>query len=372
MGFRAQISCWILLCVLLYVHPSFAGQVVLDENDHCPNPSSSIVYSPFKPYWYFYPSRDGWTVQDCWRCAGCLFIRADEPRKQQFSATALIMGLLPLTLKDIAWPERRQIRVSAPLGKLRQIIVLALGLEPVAYPKVDDEGGDRTTGGIATTNSGILRRMCRLSRGWVIGGVVACSLGLLVSYGCLAVVEIFSKRSALGCVYPIFALTWYSLASLLPATAHTILSSLRIRRADGRQQLESEESGSSSSSTEPGVKGANSSVHRRSHNNQEDHANRHASYPGNRESQTCSCSRGNGPAPKRKGISAVQGGDEWWPVQLTWAIYYIAGTLIFTSIMAVTIVELTVWVFVCFLVTGASKALAAFICLEAEKRQGFA
>ena len=44
----------------------------------------------------------------------------------------------------------------------------------------------------------------------------------------------------------------------------------------------------------------------------------------------------------------------------------IAGTLIFTSIMAVTVVELIVWVGLGFTVTGTSKILAFFLCLVLE------
>ena len=66
-------------------------------------------------------------------------------------------------------------------------------------------------------------------------------------------------------------------------------------------------------------------------------------------------------------VSAIQGADEDWPVQTAWGIYYIAGTLIFTSIMAVTIIELVVWVSMCIVVTGTSKILAFFICLIFEE-----
>jgi len=44
-----------------------------------------------------------------------------------------------------------------------------------------------------------------------------------------------------------------------------------------------------------------------------------------------------------------------------------AGTLIFTSIMAVTVVELIVWVALGFAVTGTSKILAFFLCLVFEE-----
>ena len=73
------------------------------------------------------------------------------------------------------------------------------------------------------------------------------------------------------------------------------------------------------------------------------------------------------PERKPKIISAVQGADEDWPVQLSWGIYYIAGTLIFTSIMGVTVIELVCWVGLSCAVTGSSKLLAFFLCLVFEK-----
>jgi len=57
------------------------------------------------------------------------------------------------------------------------------------------------------------------------------------------------------------------------------------------------------------------------------------------------------------------GGEEvvWW-VQFTWAIYYTFGTLVYTSIMAVAISELVVWVLVTSAVTACSKGLAYWLC----------
>ena len=45
-----------------------------------------------------------------------MFEAAGESRKQQFAAIALVMGLIPLTLKDVAWPERRIIYVTKRLN----------------------------------------------------------------------------------------------------------------------------------------------------------------------------------------------------------------------------------------------------------------
>lgn len=70
-------------------------------------------------------------------------------------------------------------------------------------------------------------------------------------------------------------------------------------------------------------------------------------------------------------ISTIQGADETWLVQLIWAIYYIAGTLIFTSIVGVTVIELLRWVPVCCFVGFAAKMLALFILVViGENRKG--
>jgi hypothetical protein len=69
-------------------------------------------------------------------------------------------------------------------------------------------------------------------------------------------------------------------------------------------------------------------------------------------------------------VSSVEGASEHWPVQMAWGIYYIAGTLFFTSIMAVTVWELTLWVVVGLVTTGCSKVLALFLCLVCEHTDG--
>lgn len=61
-----------------------------------------------------------------------------------------------------------------------------------------------------------------------------------------------------------------------------------------------------------------------------------------------------------------------WLVQLVWNVYYVAGTLVYTSIMAVTVIELFVWVMTSVAVTAASKLLGFFLCMAAEKRWEFA
>lgn len=56
--------------------------------------------------------------------------------------------------------------------------------------------------------------------------VALSTVGLANAYCVLANVEICSKRSCLGCVYPIFVVSWH-LAALLPAAIHTLSFSFR-------------------------------------------------------------------------------------------------------------------------------------------------
>lgn len=61
--------------------------------------------------------------------------------------------------------------------------------------------------------------------------------------------------------------------------------------------------------------------------------------------------------------SAIQrGGKEKWWIQLIWAVYYAAGTLVFSSIMAVTVIELVVWVIISCYTVAASRLLALRLC----------
>ncbi|ODH44334.1 hypothetical protein ACO22_00867 [Paracoccidioides brasiliensis] len=223
----------------------------------------------------------------------------DEARKQQFGATALIMGLIPLTLKDVAWPERRIALVSAPLPFAAAVLVRALGLEPAVEGELESDQVQRYMQwmqGYLFANVGTRWRISTILR------VGTSFLILLLSYGMLAVVEIYSKRSSLGCVYPVFTLTW-CIVGIFPAIIHALFA-IRRRRCKGGSDLVSTGS-----------------------------------------------------------VSAIQGAEEAWPVQLAWGVYYIAGTLVFTSIMAVTVAELAVWVFVQAVVTAASKIFALYICL---------
>lgn len=54
---------------------------------------------------------------------------------------------------------------------------------------------------------------------------------------------------------------------------------------------------------------------------------------------------------------------DWWPVQLVWNRHYVASTQVYSSIMAVTVSELVVWVFASSLTVVASSVCAFVLCL---------
>ncbi|KAL4961673.1 uncharacterized protein BDV14DRAFT_120908 [Aspergillus stella-maris] len=307
-----------LLLLLLTLPASTTAQSLSPspstEDQTCP-PGSILVYSPFKP-WYAFTY--GPAIGNCWRGAICLLNAADEARKQQFGATAMVMGLLPIVLRDIAWPERRVVLVSRDLPVVAEVLVRALGLEPVpvslagggnghgqgdGHGEVEDERAARW---LEWVRHGPITRGAVRSSSFASSLVGISALVLLVSYAALALIEVYSKRSALGCVYPIFCLTW-CIIGFIPGGIHVFFR-----------------------------------------------------YQSHHHSSKRRPSSRNG---EREKASAIQGADELWPVQFAWAVYYIIGTLVFTSIMAVTPLELFVWVVVLSVVTGASKMLALYICL---------
>jgi hypothetical protein len=67
------------------------------------------------------------------------------------------------------------------------------------------------------------------------------------------------------------------------------------------------------------------------------------------------------PEPKA-GPEGIQGSREVLFVQSSWAIYYTAGTLVFTSIMLVSVLELLVWVCATCAATTVSKTFAYKLC----------
>jgi hypothetical protein len=281
------------------------------------NTEAILVYTPFTPWWKFtvpYPDS-----RNCWLIADCLYEAAGESRKQQFSATALVMGLIPLTIKDIAWPERRLVYVTEKLHWTIEILVLALGLVPQI---TGDSAETRRKGREGALVAGWAWRKNNTVRKRVIVISVAA---LMLCYGGLVAMEIFSKRSALGCVVPAFIFLWHFVA-LIPAAIHLLFS----RFGWGRMAEKRDGEGGTARDSASGDKGRS----------------------------------------KEQVASAVQGADEYWPVQMAWGIYYIAGTLVFTSIMAVMVPELTVWVVLGLVTAGCSKVLALFLCLVSEDSYG--
>jgi hypothetical protein len=248
----------------------------------CPDNAEAImVYSPFKPYWKFGKFKND--IQNCWVATDCLFESAGESRKQQFAAAALVMGVIPFTSKNVEWPKDSTMQVTKRLPWLYEILVLALGLVPL--PK-NNPPATRTMNG----ENNVLAEYAReKGKSFIYAMVITLTVCLLACYAGLMVNELYSKRSALGCVFPFFITAWY-VAALIPASIH-----------------------------------------------------------------------------RSKITSAVEVSDKDWRVQMAWSIYYIAGTLIFTSIMAVTIIELLVWVVLCVAATSASRLLAFYICLIFEE-----
>jgi hypothetical protein len=68
-------------------------------------------------------------------------------------------------------------------------------------------------------------------------------------------------------------------------------------------------------------------------------------------------------------IIPIYGRGMVWIVPLGWTIYYVAGTLrlYYSSIMAVTVVELVIWGVLSATAAFISKVLPLFICTLCEK-----
>ncbi len=163
---------------------------------------ASDIYSPFRKWPRDFLLINGPTENTaCWWWADCVLNNSPEVRKQQFAATSLVMGLVPLILKDIAWPEQKIGLVSSPLNMILEVLVRALGLIPVV--KNDARSVLPPTNSLQVW-SGITTR-------------VLLTLAVLVGYAALAVMELYSKRSSLGCPYPLFICTWFIIA-LIPAS----------------------------------------------------------------------------------------------------------------------------------------------------------
>lgn len=121
-------------------------------------------------------------------------------RKQQFAAVALIMGLLPLILKDVAWPHRRIVCVKHQQQWYKEVMIRALGLKPVEAPKqaARELRSGRTFNKLLST---------------VLILLLVLLLGL--TYAALLVMEIYFKWSSLGCPFPVTILVWTLFAVVL-------------------------------------------------------------------------------------------------------------------------------------------------------------
>ncbi|KAH7317386.1 hypothetical protein BKA65DRAFT_466351 [Rhexocercosporidium sp. MPI-PUGE-AT-0058] len=222
----------------------------------------------------------------CWWYADCIFGLVPETRKQQYGAISIVMALVPLILKDIAWPEQRIVLIASKSGWVIEIIVRALGLNPT-----------------------IPEDPTQIKKGRLFQPIISAAIlvllvaFLLVSYGLLAVMEVYSKRSSLGCPVPAFVVLWFIVA-LAPATVEVAIGRFRNRNKSG--------------------KGSGSSTAPVSNN--------------------------------------IQGGEQHWVAQFCWGLYYSAGGLIFTSIMLVTVVELFTWMLLAGVASAASKMLGYRLC----------
>jgi len=294
-----------LFSLLVLVSLAFPSVAV----DVCP--PDDIVYTPFTPV-----QQPRYT--SCWHWADCVLASAEEVRKQQFNATSLVMGLIPLVLNDIAWPKRRLIYVSRRLSRLIEVVARALGIVPVPITGPNSLGNNR---GLATTRIYEWTRSQSFKRRMLLAGASVVALGFV--FAALALVEIHSKRSSLGCTYSMFVLTWHIIA-IIPAASEVFLS-----RHKTEQNASANMAQNSTSQTRQTARPSASTqvtLH-------QDHA------------------------------FAIQGGDDPWLNQLVWGIYFTAGTLVYTSIMAVTVIELFVWV--CASVGAATlmRLLAFYLCM---------
>ena len=351
------------------------------SNSTCPS-DLNLVYSPFKPFSQsVYFACTNRTDNACWWWIIVLLSSADEARKKQFDATSLVMGLIPLTLKGVAWLERRLVRVSRQLPKYVEVVIRALGVVPsIEAPSSPDQQ--------AAVPTGLYKLANNLSYPGSLLFVGISVLGLVLTYAALAVIETYSKRSSLGCIYPIFVLTWH-LVAIIPAGLETVLP----RASKNKNMFEVFPRSTSEPSTsildsdhvelveqyEQTL--SNAAIHQPpGHLDSATHSSEVRTTGGIQDPDPASDRRlGLGPAVASSNAysghfppedaSPVQGRGKAWLVQLLWAVYYIAGTLVYTSIVAVTVIELVVWVGASIAVTSASKFLGFFLCVAIERKR---
>jgi hypothetical protein len=301
--FKMPSSCCVIILFLacLSLATATATAPPMNYTDYCSTTNKDFVYSSFHPWPKSILNTIGGPLNDniaCWYYADCIYSLIPNTRQQQYAATSLVMGLLPLILKDVAWPHRRIAFIPRLQPWYVEVPVRALGLNPVVGRSPFPYG----------------KTFNRLRSGAILFSLLMFLLGM---YAVLAIVELYSKRSALGCVVPIFILAWFIVA-LIPSSIEVGASRYYSR------------------------------------NEPSDHS------PDNGEGLV---------ADNTKAIEAgvaisegIQGSHGALGVQFAWAIYYTAGTLVFSSIMLVEVLELFVWVSATCVATAASKMLAYKLC----------
>ncbi|KAH8750268.1 hypothetical protein F5882DRAFT_386496 [Hyaloscypha sp. PMI_1271] len=266
------------------------------------------------------------------------------------------MGLVPLTLKDIAWPKRRVVSISRQVPRLLEVFVRALGI----VPSIDTFSPEKH----AICSTTLYGWTLKLTHKRLILVLALSAFSLILSYGILAVTEVYSKRSSLGCPYPIFVLTW-NLLAIFPAALETAFRRpARIKptrevvsQPNGADDIEQNKELPDEATEYPFISTGTSQ-------SAGDIRHRHVAEIKQLDSAPA--------VQKRLGIpledtSPIQGRGKPWLVQLVRAVYYIAGTLVYSSIMAVTVAELTVWVITSITVTAAGKFLAFFLCIAVQR-----
>ncbi|KFX97441.1 hypothetical protein O988_04862 [Pseudogymnoascus sp. VKM F-3808] len=289
----------------------FSLALALSSDDLCTYDDFQSTYKkPFMPWfrgWKNLTSGPGGDDEGfvnnmgCWWYADCIFSLAAETRKQQYGAVSIVMALIPVTLKDIAWPHRRMVPVPKQLNVMAEILIKALGLVPVIHKDKSKKLEMKTFGRFASTLISML-----------------LVLFLVAAYGILVVMEFYSKRSSLGCPVPAFVAIWFVIA-LAPAAVEVAFSRFTEKDKDSSEAFDK------------------------------------ASESGNNEAVLSGNTDEHNSTPVADNI---QGGDQNWFVQICWGFYYSAGSLIFTSIMLVSVVELFSWVILSGVATAASKLLA--------------
>lgn len=67
--------------------------------------------------------------------------------------------------------------------------------------------------------------------------IALSTITLAVCYASLVIMEVYSKRSALGCVAPFFIISWHIVA-LAPAAIHSAFARLRRKRYERKALLQ--------------------------------------------------------------------------------------------------------------------------------------